>query len=101
MNAGWKSLRLGAISAEQFLMLIHRGAEPFSHLAPCTALLARASHWCLELDHPAYDCLYVALAEREKASLISADQRLLRKLKTSKPGLPAAMGLARLTESRQ
>ena len=47
LNAGWKSLRLGAISAEQFLMLIHRGAEPFSHLAPCTALLARASHWCL------------------------------------------------------
>jgi predicted nucleic acid-binding protein len=101
LNAGWKSLRLGAITAEQFQILAHRAAEPFSHLAPSTALLARAGHWCLELDHPADHCLYVALAERERATLISADQRLLRKLQTSKPGLPAAMDLARLTENRR
>jgi predicted nucleic acid-binding protein len=101
LNAGWKSLRLGAITAEQFQLLAHRAAEPFSHLVPSTALLARAAHWCLELDHPADHCLYVALAEREKATLITADQRLLRKLQTSKRGLPAAIDLARLTENRR
>ena len=100
LNAGWKSLRLGAITAEQFQMLAHRGADPFSHLVPSAALLPRAAHWCLELDHPADHCLYVALAERERATLITADQRLLRKLQTAKPGLPAAIDLARLTESR-
>ena len=101
LNAGWKSLRLGAITAEQFQMLAHRGADPFSHLVPSAALLPRAAHWCLELDHPADHCLYVALAEREKATLITADQRLLRKLQTSKRGLPAAIDLARLTENRR
>jgi predicted nucleic acid-binding protein len=80
LNAGWKSLRMGAITAEQFQVLAHRAAEPFSRLIPSSALLARAAHWCLELDHPAYDCLYVALAELERATLITADQRLLRKL---------------------
>ena len=99
VNAGWKSLRLGAITAEQFQMLAHLGADPFSHLVPSTALLARAAHWCLELDHPPYDCLYMALAERERATLITADQRLLRKLHLPVPGLPAAMDLAQLTDS--
>lgn len=31
----------------------------------------------LALDHPIYDCLYLALAEKLDAPLISADQRLL------------------------
>ncbi|MEB3297655.1 MAG: hypothetical protein VKL23_08995 [Cyanobacteriota bacterium] len=28
------------------------------------------------LNHPVYDCLYLALARREAASLISSDRRL-------------------------
>jgi predicted nucleic acid-binding protein len=31
-----------------------------------------------ELDHPVYDCLYLACAMREKTTLITADQRLYR-----------------------
>jgi predicted nucleic acid-binding protein len=34
--------------------------------------LALACH----LDHPVYDCLYLALARREAALLLTADQRL-------------------------
>ncbi|MCS5700367.1 type II toxin-antitoxin system VapC family toxin [Cyanobium sp. FGCU-52] len=97
LNAAWKSLRLEAITAEQFQVLAHRAAEPFSRLTPSSALLARAAHWCLELDHPAVDCLYVALAEQERATLITADQRLLRKLAQPRPGQPAVMDLANLT----
>ncbi len=53
LNTGWKSLRLGAITPEQFQSLAHRAAEPFHRLAPAATLLARAGHWCRELDHPA------------------------------------------------
>ena len=52
LNEGWKSLRLGAITSEQFQVLANRAAEPFSRLVPAAALLARASHWCQQLDHP-------------------------------------------------
>jgi predicted nucleic acid-binding protein len=96
LNAAWKSLRLGAITSEQFQMLASRASEPFSRLVPSSALLARAGHWCRELDHPATDCLYVALAEQEGATLITADQRLLRKLQEPRPGLPAVVDLAKL-----
>ncbi|WP_053068394.1 type II toxin-antitoxin system VapC family toxin [Synechococcus sp. GFB01] len=96
LNTGWKSLRLGAITTEQYQVLAHRAAEPFHRLVPAAALLARASHWCRELDHPACDCLYVALAEQENATLITADQRLLRKLEEPRAGLPAAMDLTSL-----
>ena len=97
LNTGWKCLRLGAITSEQFQVLSLRAAEPFHRLVPAAALLERAGHWCRELDHPAYDCLYVALAEREAATLITADQRLLRRLAQPRPGLPAAIDLAALT----
>lgn len=36
--------------------------------------LALACH----LNHPVYDCLYLALARREAALLLTADQRLKR-----------------------
>lgn len=44
-------------------------------LAPLQAeALALATHH----DHPVYDCLYLVLARREVAALLSADQRLLK-----------------------
>ena len=46
--------------------------EPDRH--PQAEALALASH----LDHPVYDCLYLALARREAALLLTADQRLLQ-----------------------
>jgi len=40
-----------------------------------------------------YDCLYVALAEREGCQLVTADDRLVRSLQ---PGFPFIMALASL-----
>ena len=40
-------------------------------------------------------CLYVALAEQERATLITADQQLLRKLQQPRAGLPVVMDLAK------
>jgi predicted nucleic acid-binding protein len=30
----------------------------------------------MDLKHPAYDCFYLAMAQRESATLVTADQRL-------------------------
>jgi predicted nucleic acid-binding protein len=43
--------------------------------------LALACH----LDHPVYDCLYLALARREAAILLTDDQRLQRLAATVLP----------------
>jgi predicted nucleic acid-binding protein len=34
----------------------------------------------IEIDHPAYDCLYLALAVEKKCQFVTADERFLRKL---------------------
>ncbi len=40
-------------------------------------LANRALSLAIELQHPIYDCFYLALAQRENALLITADERLL------------------------
>jgi len=37
----------------------------------------RASELTRLLDHPIYDCLYLALAERERLAIVTADGRML------------------------
>ena len=96
LNAGWKTFRVGAITAKQFDALVHRAAEPFSQIVASSTLTRRARHWCTELDHCAYDCLYVALAEQMNATLITADQRLLNKLNQYRAGKPSSLDLAAL-----
>ena len=36
-----------------------------------------------QLDHPGYDCLYLALAEAEQADLVTADTRLVGKVQAT------------------
>ena len=57
-------------------------------LRPTAPLLPRAMVVARRLDHPVYDCVYLALAERERAALVTADHRLLRRLSARKLGIP-------------
>lgn len=50
-------------------------ADRLNNLHP-QELLAEALALACHLNHPVYDCLYLALARREAASLISSDRRL-------------------------
>jgi predicted nucleic acid-binding protein len=43
-------------------------------LAPLAARIARA------IDHPVYDCFYIALAEIDGSPMVTADRRLLERL---------------------
>ena len=81
LNAGWKAERMGAITAEQFQAIADLAPDLFAALVPAAELLPLAHSWCRRLDHPAYDCLYLGLAQAKGCTLITADQRLLRKLR--------------------
>ena len=94
LHAGWKAQRVGAITAAQFEGIAELTPGLFAELVPASVLLSTAQRWCRELDHPAYDCLYLALAEKRSAVLLTQDQRLLRKVQS----VPEAVGLAMALE---
>lgn len=55
---------------------------------PTTPLLSRAREMAGRLDHPVHDCVYLALAEREQGTFVTADRRLLRKVAGRKLAVP-------------
>ena len=61
--------------------IIARGvAAAFATLYGSAHLAPRAAAIALELDHPVYDCFYLALSEAQNAALVSADRRLIAKV---------------------
>jgi predicted nucleic acid-binding protein len=51
-----------------------RRAESVRRREPVRALAI-----AIELHHPAYDCFYLALAEQNNSSFVTADDRLIRR----------------------
>lgn len=82
-NAAWKLSRAGEIDGRQARETAGAIASSFSALVPLAPLAPRAFEIATALDHPVYDCLYIALAEAEDAALVTADDRLARRLARS------------------
>jgi predicted nucleic acid-binding protein len=80
-NAIWKRATRKEISTADALRALESAIGIFTMLVPMAELSVRATELAIELRHPIYDCFYLALAERERAPLVSADERLLRKRK--------------------
>ena len=76
-NAAWKSLRRTELSPTQFDAIVNDVAQPFSRLVPLEGLIRPAAALTRRLDHPIYDCLYLALADSEGLPVVTADERLL------------------------
>jgi predicted nucleic acid-binding protein len=51
----------------------------FSELVPSAILRDKAFHLALQLDHPAYDCFYLALAQMRDVKLVTRDAHFERK----------------------
>lgn len=79
-NALWKKTAAKEISpreADTAFDLVRRSGID---LRPTQPLVPRAMELARRLGHPVYDCVYLALSEREPAAFVTADQRLLRRL---------------------
>lgn len=79
LNTIWKNVRLKRIVPAQLDAVAGVLPGYFASLVPLHVLSPRAARIAVELDHPIYDCIYLALAERESCLLITADDRLIRK----------------------
>ncbi|MFY9694647.1 MAG: type II toxin-antitoxin system VapC family toxin [Xanthobacteraceae bacterium] len=53
-------------------------------LLPMRSLFEAATRMSIEIDHPAYDCVYLALAAESQCRFVTADERLVRKLAQSR-----------------
>ena len=75
-NAHWRLQRAGQLEADGLQRRLSRAVELVDVIEPDRHLQAEALALACHLDHPVYDCLYLALARREAAVLVTADKRL-------------------------
>jgi len=79
-NTAWKLVRAGRITVAHGRRLAAAAPGAFDRLVASSLLLERAFALAVELEHPAYDCMYIALAEMDRAMLVTADKHLARKV---------------------
>jgi predicted nucleic acid-binding protein len=84
-NVLWKIERAGRLGGTDPLDLLRDAAALVDHFEPDASLLGEAIALASHLDHPVVDCLYLVLARREVATLLSCDQRLLALAETVLP----------------
>ena len=79
-NGAWKAVRRNLMTVVQADAMAYQLPRVFEALHPAEGLAAAAMQMARDLDHPVYDCFYLALAEQRDARIITADQRLIRRL---------------------
>jgi predicted nucleic acid-binding protein len=75
-NALRKKVARGEMTGEEASLALDCLFESPLDLRPTKDLLRRALALACRFDHPAYDCVYAALAEREGAALVTDDDRM-------------------------
>ena len=79
-NILWKKAARGELSKEEALLAAKLLQSAEVELLPMRSLFETATNLAIELDHPAYDCIYLALAVENDCPFVTADDRFLRKL---------------------
>ncbi len=84
-NAMWKYVRIGRMQIEDACESVAVLPDLLT-LTDDRLLVGAAQRLSAEINHPVYDCLYMALARREASMLVTADKRLADKARAL--GLP-------------
>jgi len=80
LNAFWKLRRSGLQAPKSSVVL---ALLDMVSILPSRPYAERAAEIAEHVDHPIYDCLYLAVAEDRDDVLVTADARLTRKLARS------------------
>jgi predicted nucleic acid-binding protein len=91
-NVLWKKTVRGELLPEEASAAAQLLERADLELAPMRGLLSGATNWAIRLNHPAYDCLYLALADREAIAFVSADIGFVGKVRQA-PGAPEVLTL--------
>ena len=81
-NALWAMHRRGDIVADDLAEAVEvLRAMPVSHPVSMGQLTSAAARLAADLDHPVYDCFYLALAVQTQYPVVTADARFLGKVR--------------------
>ncbi len=85
-NVVWKKVKQQEVTAEQGQAIVSNISAILDRIVPSPDLANRAFSLAVRHNHPVYDCLYLALAERESFILITDDAKLVTIAKRAKLG---------------
>jgi predicted nucleic acid-binding protein len=77
-NALWKAVQRQEIEGGGEISERLADLSRYVRTVDETPLLSRALALAIELEHPVYDCVYLALAETLGEELVTADRRFVR-----------------------
>jgi predicted nucleic acid-binding protein len=95
-NILWKKVRIRDLSRQQASTGLQLLLQAPVSLVESRRLLDSALGLSLDLHHPVYDCVYIALAIRLGVPLITADERLVSAVRKSAKVANRVMRLADL-----
>lgn len=96
-NILWKKVRRGELSKAEALIAAGLLEHAEVDLVPMRRMLKPATELATALGHPAYDCMYLSLAQSMGLSFVTADERLRTKVHSH--GLSAqVLGLSNALE---
>jgi len=76
-SALWRATLRGDVTALDAARALNVAVSHYSRIILLAALADGALDLAIKLRHPIYDCFYLALAQRERCALVTADRRLL------------------------
>jgi predicted nucleic acid-binding protein len=79
-NILWKKVRRNELSMNEAPLAARLLRQAHIELLPSRALMSVTLSIAIELDHPTYDCLYIALAIANDCRFVTADESFVRNL---------------------
>ena len=79
-NALWRKARVGEMEPSEVASLTASIPAMSVNWEQDEAICSEAVRLALDLDRPVYDCVYLALAHRIGATLVTADERFVNAL---------------------
>ena len=76
-SAIWRTVLRGDLPAAEASDYLKVAVAHYQRIVPLVELTDAAIALAIRLKHPIYDCFYLALAERERCALVTADSRLI------------------------
>ncbi len=81
-NILWKKVRRRELVEHEALLAARLLEHADVDLVPMRRMLEAATKLATTLDHPAYDCIYLSLAESIGCTFVTADERLCNKVRS-------------------